>query len=80
MNIRFVQPYTRTTYLRREDVVEYVREFAAGEETDVRERLEEAACILSTVGDGIGENDAPRNPLAKATLLKRPSTGAKKCP
>jgi len=30
-------------YIRAEDVAEYLRELAATEETDVRERLEQAA-------------------------------------
>ena len=33
-------------YLRKEDVVEYIRNMAATEETDCRNRLEEAAANI----------------------------------
>jgi len=50
MDIRFVQPYTMTTYLHREDVADYILEMAATEVSDVRDRLEEAARNLLEVG------------------------------
>lgn len=45
VNIRHVHA-NGTTYLRLEDVVSYIREIAGSEETDVRNRLNEAASNL----------------------------------
>lgn len=41
--IRFIRANGGKTYLRLEDVVEYLREMAAVEETDTRNRFLEAA-------------------------------------
>jgi hypothetical protein len=46
INIRHVHA-NGTTYLRLEDVVSYIREIAGSEETDVRNRLNEAANNLT---------------------------------
>lgn len=64
-NIRLVEPYTTTRYLHQEDVVNYLMELAAGEETDVRERIEAAASILGSVCSKNAINNAPKNPLYK---------------
>ena len=50
MDIRFIS-LKGTTYLKRVDVVEYLRELAATEETDVRNRIEEASKLLDEVGN-----------------------------
>ena len=47
MNIRFITKTSGIIYLRKIDVVQYLFELAAGEETDVRDRLEQAALYLN---------------------------------
>jgi len=47
------------TYLRVEDVAEYIRECGYGEETDVRNRLKKAADILT---DQTWYLDGPQTP------------------
>ncbi len=37
-------------YIRKEDIVEFIREIAGAEETDVRNRLNEAATNINKVG------------------------------
>lgn len=46
MQVRFVR-FEGITYLRAEDVAAYLREVAGAEETDVRNRLNEAARNLT---------------------------------
>lgn len=50
------------TYIRKEDVVNYIRELASYEETDVRWRLEEAARNIDMLGK--------TTTVAKAILLR----------
>lgn len=50
--VRFVKTSLGVVYLRKEDVVDFLRDFAATEETDVRNRLNEAASNISEVGTG----------------------------
>lgn len=38
-------------YIAKESIAEYILEIAGGEETDVRDRLEEAVRNLNTIGD-----------------------------
>lgn len=47
--IRFLT-FKNVIYLRKEDVVGYIQELAATEETDIRNRYMEAARNLSVVG------------------------------
>jgi hypothetical protein len=43
MDMRIIRPKNGHLYLRLEDVVEFLLEIAASEETDVRWRIEQAA-------------------------------------
>lgn len=60
-SIRFIEPYPTYNpgilYLHQKDVVNYLMELAAGEETDTRERIEAAASILG----GVCRKNAIRN-------------------
>lgn len=47
-NVRFIT-YQGNIYLRKEDIIEYIRELGSTEETDVRERLLQAALNLNKV-------------------------------
>lgn len=49
--IRFVVLSGGKKYLRAEDVAAFIREIGGAEETDVRNRLEEAARKLETPGE-----------------------------
>jgi len=50
-DIRFVN-INQTIYLRKEDVVAYIQELATSEETDTRNRIEEAAKNIGRIGNG----------------------------
>lgn len=41
-------------YIRKEDIIKYLSEMAATEETDVRTRIEEAIGNISKLGDNNG--------------------------
>ena len=67
-NIRFVQPYTPTTYLHQEDVLASLRELLE-EIKDKKARVQVAQAIdsLAKIGKekGVGKNNAPLNPFYK---------------
>ncbi len=50
-DIRFVQHNSGAVYLRKEDVVQYIRDNAEDEETDTRNRFQKMAENLSEVGN-----------------------------
>jgi hypothetical protein len=50
VDIRYVKA-NGTTYLRAEDVATYIRNIAGGEETDVRNRMNEAANNILKYGN-----------------------------
>lgn len=49
VDVRFIRANGRF-YLRKEDVVEYILNFAECEEKDVRDRLKQAAMNINYVG------------------------------
>lgn len=55
VNFRFVRA-NGAVYLRKEDVIQYVLEFAECEEKDVRDRLKQAAENINEVGRNTGCN------------------------
>ena len=55
VNFRFVRA-NDAVYLRKEDVIQYVLEFAECEEKDVRDRLKQAARNINKVGRNTGCN------------------------
>lgn len=55
VNFRFVRA-NDAVYLRKEDVIQYVLEFAECEEKDVRDRLKQAARNINKVGRNTGSN------------------------
>jgi hypothetical protein len=67
-----------TTYLHKDDVVDYLFELAASEETDTRNRIEQAAMLMREVGNNnVGINNAPLNP--HYVEPKKRYKGPKKC-
>lgn len=55
VNFRFIRA-NDSVYLRKEDVLEYILEFAECEEKDVRDRLKQAARNINKVGRNTGCN------------------------
>lgn len=55
VNFRFVRA-NGAIYLRKEDVIEYILEFAECEEKDVRDRLKHSAKNINEVGRNTGCN------------------------
>ena len=51
IEMRFLKKNNNKIYIRKEDVYNYLMEMASTEESDVRNRLEEAATNLDKLGE-----------------------------